>query len=153
MPEEDLPSPLVDLLLKETTPVMVLIESFSDFCLKLNEMPAPLLLSYVNIFRKIRQRNVYVVAGFEPELPEAATSNLLWKDFNVDSDQLLMGGRLSMLNTCDAEITSAAGSEMWPYNAGVMRYRGSFYPLLMPCGTVEETVPDEDLEHIFGNSI
>lgn len=151
--DEKMPSVLMDALLKDTKPVLVLIESFGDFCMELNAMPAATLLSYVNILRKIQQRNVYVVAGFEPQLPKEATSNLLFGEFNSDSDQLLMGGRLSMLNTCEASITSAAGGEMWPYNTGIMRYRGSFYPILMPCGPLEDTVMDEDLEHIFGNSL
>lgn len=146
---KNLPKQLMDALLEETNPVMVLIESFGDFCAMLNKMPTYTLISYVNTFKSIRQRNIYIVAGFEPDLPENVTSNLLFKDFNLDSDQLLLGGCLDKLNTCNAEVQSDSGGQMWPYNTGIMRYRGKFYPISIPCGSIEEIVSDEDLRDIF----
>ena len=131
-------------LLEQTTPVMVIIESMAEFISVLNPI---LTFSLKTLFEKAAQRNIYIVACFEPDIPSEAEKNML---FSVLQDQnvLFFGGQLDKQKLCNIS-SDAAASRGIAYNAAVMQYNKRFYPLVMPCGAIETQEKDEDFESIF----
>lgn len=132
-----------------SVPVLVLIESFADFCNACREEEgggeSELEGLFQVYFHQMYGYNIYFAAGFYPEDDSSLTHSCLLKNYNPDNFLLLFGGRYqkALIPNLPYEITKT--DAMQPqYNRFWMKYRENFYPVVMPCGQLEEDVKDED---------
>ncbi len=133
-------------LYAQTKPIMVLIESFSDFIKALNPV---LSFGYNTLFEKTNWRNIYVVACLDDgtDSEKEIYQNQVYSQF-ADNNVLLFGGQYHKQHLCTSLI-DAGGTKILPYNVAVMQYNKILYPVVMPCGTIETKETDSDLESIF----
>lgn len=131
-------------LYENTTPIFLFIESVADFCLALDIVE---LQNFEALFNKAEQRNVYVIGCFDPDIPRTESSNILFSIFSKNN-ALLFGGQFDKQTICNLPDTLTT-PQMIPYNIALMQYRNAMYPLLMPCGEIEEKEIDEDMQSIF----
>lgn len=131
-------------LVQNFTPIMLVIESMEDFCTALNEM---LSMGFLTLFKKAAMRGIYVVSCFEANISEVVNNNMLCSFF-AEKELILFGGQLTKQNVC--RMANKPGAEgVWAYNVALMQYRKHLYPMIMPCGKIENTSVDEDMEEIF----
>ena len=134
-------------LIANSEPVMLLIESYSDFCSGVSAIGG---LIYDKLFTIAQRRNIYVIAVFGQSEEFPAEKLLLLSKFNTDNPFLLLGGNFDKQKICsDEALSQSAFSATLPYNLGIMKYKGGFYPLLMPCGEISSQSIDEDDKDIF----
>lgn len=131
-------------LCEQTKPIMVIIENLSDFVRALNPI---LSFGYSTLFGKTNWRNIYVVACLEPGAPVEVAKNEV---FSLLSEQnvLLFGGQYDKQQLCPIPVDPSATKQL-PFNAAIMQYQKKLYPIVMPCGTIEGSVGDKDMESIF----
>lgn len=134
-----------DFLVENTTPLFLLIESFSEFCNVLDSISA---LIYGKCFELAQRSNIYVVACFEPDDFQNVKNKTLYSNFSYGANILLFGGQFDRQELC-ALSESASEKAMLPYNACLMNYQGRFYPLVMPCGELIKEEVDADEMSIF----
>lgn len=133
-------------LRNHTTPILLFIESFSDFC---SAMDFISIQVFDKIFSTAKQRNMYMIGCFEPgDAPEASRGSL-YNIFSLNGDMLLFGGRFDQQTICEVPLASGASEKVLQYNMGIMRYCGDMYSLIMPCGEMTPEEVDEDDKSIF----
>lgn len=142
--EEGKEEQMFSVLHRITTPNLLLIESVSEFCSALNPVSS---LSYETLFKKLRRSNTFVVGCFEPNIPEEVSNNLVFSLFQKH-DLLLFGGNFDKQALYPWTPGTSAGSNL-AFNAALMQYRRQMHALTMPCGKLEQSQVDADLESIF----
>ena len=101
------------------------------------------------MFSLAQKRNIYVISFFEPT-EDNDVSNLLYTTFNPDENIIMLGGNFDKQNICDlSRLDQSQLSAELPYNLGIMKYKGNFHPLLVPCGEIRKIIVDEDDQDIF----
>ena len=60
----------------------------------------------------------------------------------------MLGGQFDKQNICDLPETSGLDNVL-QYNLGLMSYKNSFHPILVPCGELILDETDEDDLSIF----
>ncbi len=131
-------------LQESTKPILVLIESVADFCAGLNDLS---MSSYCQLFSRMHKYNVYVLGCFEPDISTELSKKAIFSIFS-ENDMIFFGGQIN--RQFIYSISNAPGAEkVLPYNVALMKYRQKAYPLIMPCGKIEQIKVDEDLENIF----
>lgn len=125
-------------------PIVVFIESYADFCAGLSDLAT---FSYHNIFKYLSKYGIYVITCFEPDVPETASKSVLFSQFS-DNDVLFFGGRYDKQALFQFS-SNAQNSRTLPCNQAIMKYRKQIHQFLMPCGEMEKSEIDEDLESIF----
>lgn len=125
-------------------PIVVFIESYADFCVGLSDLAT---FSFQNIFKTLSKYGIYVITCFEPDVPETASKSVLFSQFS-DNDVLFFGGRYDKQALFQFS-SNAHNSGTLPCNHAIMKYRKQIHQFLMPCGELENTEIDEDLESIF----
>ena len=141
---EDIYKTTYSYLRSNTIPVMLLFESFADFCCAIDNT---LAVVFNKSFLFAQKRNIYVAAAFEPEDYTQLKSRFVYDNFNQDGNVILLGGKFDKQVLC--AISGEYEGKDLPYNVGVMSYRHKCYPILMPCGEVISCEEDEDEESIF----
>jgi len=128
-------------LRSKTTAVLIWIENFADFAATL-DMTAQMV--FEKIFETIRYRNIYVVGCFEPNRSSAPMPSL-YNTYPTVGSAMLFGGNYDGQKFVD--LSSYKAGKDARFNSCIMRYKGTLYPLLMPCGEIaaEETDPDDEL--------
>lgn len=127
-----------------TTPVMLIFESFADFCRAVDNISALIFSKSLTLTQK---RNIYAVACFEEDDDKLLENRLLYDGFNPDRNILLLGGKFDKQTLCT--LSDMDGGKTLPYNVGIMHYRYQYHPILMPCGELINIDRDEDEESIF----
>lgn len=128
-----------------TTPIMLLFESFAEFCSAISSTST---LIYSQSFMFTQKRNIYVVACFEPEDYHKVKNRMVYDGFNPDRNVLMLGGQFDKQELCVLSGTVGL-NQLLPYHTGLMHYKHQFYPILMPCGEVVSEEADEDEQSIF----
>lgn len=128
-----------------STPVLVVIESFEDFC-KVKEVAddGELQGQFMFFFSGMRGYNIYFAAGFYPNDEEIAKHKLM-PYYNQDEFVLLSGGRYDkiLIKNIPYQITKIDRVDP-AYNQFLMKYQDTFHPLIMPCGKLQEETLDMD---------
>lgn len=130
-------------------PIFVIIESFADFCNECREEggsgESELEGLFQVYFHQMYGYHIYFAAGFYPEDDSTLSRSCLLKAYNPEGLLLLFGGRYqkALIPGLPYEITKADVIEQ-QYNRFWMKYREAFYPVVMPCGRLEEEAKDED---------
>jgi len=142
---EDFYKKTFDFLRKSTTPIMLFIENFADFCKSADNISA---LIFDKCFSIAQQCNIYVIGCFEPEDHNLITSRSLYYGFNPEAITLLLGGQFDKQDICVLPTTDGL-DKVLQYNIGLMSYRNQFYPISIPCGELLIDEVDEDDQSIF----
>ena len=127
--------------------LMVFFESFRDFCITADET-TPHILPV--IFKNSPGYNLYFFGCFRPGDMSNLGSDRMFLSFNEEQFCMLFGGRFT-----DCGITSLPGEfrsikkPAQRYNNGIVRYRGSYHRLSMPCGEIAVEFENEDDKPIF----
>lgn len=134
-------------LVSNSKPIMLLIENYSNFCNRVSSIGE---LVYDKLFSIAQRRNIYVIAFFGPSEEVNPEKRLLLSRFNENDHFIMLGGNFDKQTICTSEVLNQSSlSAQLPYNLGVMRYKGGFYPLLVPCGEMTSQSIDEDDCDIF----
>lgn len=134
------------LLQTHTRPILLWIESMEEFSSGADGMTS---LMFSRLFQAGPQRNVYTAACFAPNHTSDEDAGVLYQNFSLSGDALLFGGQYARQNLCDIPDSAQGATQMLPLNRCLMRYRGGVYPLVMPCGELNEEPVDEDAQSIF----
>ncbi len=132
-------------LMEETSPLVVLFESFADFCDKADFLSR---MVFGEFFTSAPRNNLYFICCFEPDDCSEMKGNPLLIGFNENGPCMLFGGKYNHQTICIIP-DSVDGEAEHPFNLCLMRYQGGLYPVLMPCGEIEEETIDEDEKNIF----
>lgn len=136
-----------DYLRQNTTPIMLLIESYADFCEAVDSISAML---YDKCFSVAQRRNIYVIGGFEPDDYSHVESKMLYSSFNPDMNVVLLGGQFSKQRACALpDIATVTADKLLPCNTGLICYQNRFHPLVIPRGELPAEEMDEDEKSIF----
>ena len=129
---------------EHTTPLLVIFESYGDFCRlekdddMVTEMSA--LLSHTKGY------NIYFTACFYPNETGALGNNALMKCFNEDELCMFFGGQYdkqSVLTNFPMDLRKF--TKINPnYDRYLLKYRGEFYTMHMPCGEIQQDNGDPD---------
>lgn len=132
-------------LMEETSPIVVVFESFADFCDKADFLSR---MVFGEFFTSAPRNNLYFICCFEPDDCSEIKGNPLLIGFNANGPCMLFGGKYNHQTICNIP-DSVDGEAEHPFNLCLMRYQGGLYPVLMPCGEIEEETIDEDEKNIF----
>ena len=130
---------------EKTEPILVVIESFSDF---ISECDDETKIIYKRLFEIAGKLNIYILALVYPgdasmgdSLTDPFKKNELWFMFGGNlKNQKFISMRGDMLNIPDVDRK---------FNEFIMYYRKKLYLLCMPCGHIEEENVEPDDENIF----
>lgn len=132
---------------KNTRPIMVLVESFRDFCLHASEAAQNVIPT---ILQRSRGYNIYFTGIFRPGDMKEVSNHGIFLAFNDDEFMILAGGCFSQFGLLTLPPGFTKNSEPDPqYNNCLVRYRRGYYQLTMPCGEIKPKTEDEDDASIF----
>lgn len=131
----------------KTRPVMILFESFREFCTEISQETRNVL---EKIFTDGRGYNYYFMGCYYPDDAAALRSDSLHIAFNKEGFTLLHGGQFHRqgLVNLPAEYRSITKISQ-KTGSSIMQYHGEIYPIWMPCGIMEEKCEDPDDEEII----
>ncbi len=130
-------------------PLLVMIESFADFCMTCRDEDgsgeSELEGMYRVYFNQMFGYNIYFAAGFYPEDNSKASRSSLFELYNPYDFLILFGGRFNkaQIPNLPYEVTKIDAVQT-EYNRFWLKYREVFYPMIMPCGQLQEEIEDED---------
>lgn len=127
-----------------STPLLVIIESFQDFVNASGENEE-LWGQYTVFFNQMWGYNMYFAAGFYPEDDNIIGGHQIGKNFNKDELLLLFGGRYDKVAMPALPFDVSKFNMVDPVrNRFLMKYQEVYYPMVMPCGKLEDEVGDPD---------
>lgn len=132
-------------LYRETVPLLLVIESYAEFCQTLDSIS---IMVYDKLFQNLNGLNIYILAFFYPDDPEEIKEQYIYSGFN-EENILLFGGRLDKQSLVKFSQESQEKGKSYPFNTCLMKYRSSYHVLTMPCGEIQQEVPDPDSQDIF----
>ena len=126
-------------------PLLVLIESFADFCaVEETKGDGELQGQFMAFFSAMQGYNFYFAAGFYPN-DASLVKHPLMQQYNQEEFLLLSGGRYDKGTIPNIPYEIKKADKMDPvYNRVLMKYQETFYPLIMPCGKPQEDGLDPD---------
>ncbi len=130
---------------ESTKPVLVVFERFEDIAKLSDELTGPL----AQLLPKLHEFNMYAVGCFYPSDHYGLANKHLTLSFNRDELAMLFGGRYAEQKCIDLPGEYSRVAEEGPYNRCLMKYRGKYYPMLMPCEEPQKSLLDDDECSIF----
>lgn len=129
---------------EHTRPMMVLFESFGDLCRvdKSDELTGELTA----FFTSLKGYNIYFCGCFYPDEEGHLSGNQLMGSFNREELLLLFGGRYDRQCITNLPMDLRGVEQINPkYDRFMLKYQGSYHPMIMPCGALDtgESDPDE----------
>ena len=143
--EIDFDKKTFNFLRENTTPVLLLIESYADFCAAVDKISALIIRE---CFRMAQRKNIYVICCFEPEDNQNIENRALYYGFNQEGNAILFGGQFDKQDVCLLPEIAGLNNSL-PYNAGIMSYQSKLHPIIMPCGEMNVEEIDEDDQSVF----
>lgn len=137
---------IFDYMIKNTTPIMLIIENFEEFCAEVDEASEKV---FDQLLKMARQYNIYPIGAFYPTTNAGIRFKLLYKALNVDENLLMFGGRTSDQPFGKTDLFLTQNNKKLPYNYCIMQYKNNFYELSIPCGELTGEEIDEDDRNIF----
>lgn len=132
---------------QNTKPLLIIFEDFFEFSCNLEEECFSI---YKEIFNNGKGYNIYFCGGFYPQSNTKGANDLLTSAYVDSALLLLFGGQLQKQTF--AMLPSEYRRSGWPeqkYNEFIMRYNGSFFPMVMPCSPLPEEILDPDEQPII----
>ena len=130
---------------KNTQPVFIFIESFSELCKNADSEALEVL---AGMFSLARLYNIYIIGLFYGDTA-GVSSNSLYKQYNPDQIVLLFGNHLDKQPVCSLPrelIHNAPDSDAGQF---IMKYQEQFHILYMPLTVTDDVDVDEDDRSIF----
>lgn len=126
-----------------TRPLFVLFESFPDLC-KL-EMEEETVVELTTFISRTKGYNLYFAGCFYAEDEGNTSSNPIMKCYNRDELLMLFGGRYDRQNLTNLPMDFRRIEQVNPkYDRYLLKYRGNYYTIRMPCGSLEAEAGDPD---------
>lgn len=127
-----------------STPLLVILERFQDFVTASGENEE-LWGRFTVFFNQMWGYNIYFAAGFYPEDDSSIGSHQLGKSFNKNELLLLFGGRYDKVPMPSLPFEVSKLNMIDPvYSRFLMKYQEVYYPMVMPCGKLEDDAGDPD---------
>lgn len=117
-----------------TVPLLIIFERYLDFCKAASDS---CLKNFPVIYQMGKGYNFYFMGGFYPEDGNAVSTEMLAQSFVKRDDFLLLFGGQFSKQPLDPALPSEYRRSVKPipeYNKLLMKYRGSYHKLVMPCG-------------------
>ena len=132
---------------QKTYPILIIFESIADACKNIDEGS---LLTFDQIFKLSLQYNIHCIGCYYPNESKNYMGKKFFTLFESGDLIMLFGGEFQeqTLTSLPRELQGRVKLEA--YNRCIMKYRNSFYPLIMPCGELKKTIYDLGEENIFG---
>ena len=128
-------------------PIAIIIESVADFACSLDQLST---LIFSSIMHSLFVYNIFLFGVFEPNDAGQANGSIFYSQFALSGTTLLFGGKYSEQQFCQLPASVTGVSQEMPYNVCLVKYKGAFYPLIMPCGHIDtQSTTDEDYNNIF----
>ena len=132
---------------QHTRPLLILFERFLDFCKNADDACLGLLPT---VFQQGAGYHYYFAACFYPDDGVKLSAESLMTAYNPEKMLLLFGGQfhrqgLDTLPGAYGQIRQVSES----YNTCLMKYKGEYHQLRMPCGPLQRTEHDADDDGIF----
>lgn len=129
---------------ERTKPLFVLFESFGDFCRAPKDENVTAEL--VALISRTKGYNIYFAGCFYPNEESNLISNPLMKCFNSDEFFMFFGGQYDKQNvTGSLPMELRRIEQVNPkYDRYMMKYRGEYYTMLMPCGELSDGAAEPD---------
>ena len=132
-------------------PILVLLESFSDFCRAEKEIhdaaEGPDVMEEVKLtvfFTNMKGYNIYFAAGFYPT-DSISPQHPMRQCYNKEEFLMLFGGKYDKIAIDNIPFEIAKHDQISAvYNKFLLKYQDRFYPLVMPCGKLQEEITDPD---------
>ncbi|WP_165249444.1 type VII secretion protein EssC [Adlercreutzia sp. ZJ141] len=134
-----------DYLREMTTPWLVVFERLEDVANLTDELTQ--LLS--SLLSKFHEFNMYAIGCFYPDDKYGLANKSLTSAFNNEELAMLFGGRYSGQKCVNLPGEYARVSDEGPFNKCLMKYRGKFYPIQMPCEESQPLFERDDDRSIF----
>lgn len=127
----------------KTKPLLVIFESFGDVCrAKKDEALEMELNTYLS---RTNGYNIYFAGCFYPDEEGILASNQIMKNYNKDECYMLFGGQYSRQSIFDVPMELKRVDKINPkYDKYMLKYRGEWYPMHMPCGEINALLGDPD---------
>lgn len=139
-----------DYMRKCTIPILIIFENFSDFCTNADRKCQSLMIQLMDNSNGINF-NFHFLGCFEADDDKKISTNAVYKTFNPSKLVLLFGGQFNKQGLVPLSMEyRGVSAPIEKYNKGILYYRGKEYPIFMPCGKLEKTEIDPDLEAIIG---
>lgn len=127
-----------------TRPLFVLFESFTDLCkLKLEEEAVVELTTFLS---RTKGYNLYFAGCFYAEDEGNISVNPIMKCYNRDELLMLFGGRYDKQTLTNLPMDFRRIEQINPkYDRYLLKYRGNYFTVKMPCGSLDagDVDPDE----------
>ncbi len=146
MKREDIYTETFSYMAEHTTPMLIIIENYSDFCSALDSSASNV---FAALFQLARRVNAYVISGHYPEDQSPSAGAEVDDVFNPDKLFMLFGGQFHRQPFDTLPREYAQLEKPSAYNKCLMRYRDQYYPVLMPCGDISTATACKDDESIF----
>ncbi len=126
-----------------TRPLFVLFESFADLCrLTLDEDARVELTTYLS---RTKGYNLYFSACFYAEDEGNLSTNPIMKCYNKEELLMLFGGRYDRQPLTSLPMDYRRIEQVNPkYDRYILKYRGNYYTVKMPCGPLTTGSEDPD---------
>lgn len=144
--QENVMSRAAPYLRRHAEPILILFESFADFC---KTADGDCLQIYPTLFTGGRGYHYYFISCFYPGDRAAVNTELLFQKYNPDQLLLLMGGQFDQQPLTNLPKEYAEIQNMSAYNRFLLQYQGKIHPMIMPCGTVQDVQRDPDELPLF----
>lgn len=128
------------------SPQLIIIENVKDLC---DIADVNLTTAIEGLCVTMPLYNTYVVACYEPGNATRVSGHLIHQLFNKEEMAVLFGGCYDRQGIVELEHKWKNINQPIDYNQGLMKYRGSIYPLMMPCGELIKEMEEEDDRSIF----
>ena len=126
-----------------TRPLFVLFESFTDLCkLKLEEEVVGELTTFLS---RTKGYNLYFAGCFYAEDEGNISVNPIMKCYNRDELLMLFGGRYDKQILTNLPMDFRRIEQINPkYDRYLLKYRGNYFTVKMPCGSLDASDVDSD---------
>ena len=126
-----------------TKPLIILLESFGDFCRL--EKDETMVAEISALISKTRGYNIYFIGCFYPNEEGNINNNPLLKCFNKEELYLLFGGQYDKWILPGLPMDYKRIDKINPlYDRYLLKYKGEYYTLQMPCGELNGNIEDPD---------
>ena len=134
-------------LKKETAPLFVLFESYTDFCKNMHHAYADL---FTTLYGTQKGNQVFFVACFDPDDTAAPVLDPMISKFNPEQFVILTGGQYHRQGLIQLDLKRRQIKAILDkYNEAVVSYQQGLYDVVLPCGKIESSGIDPDDLPVF----
>lgn len=144
--KQNMAEKLIDFTQKNLSPILIVIEKFSDLCENKDEGADTV---FPGIFKALKFYNIYCFSGFYPEDEKGIYGEPVMDAFNPESLIMMIGGQLDRQRLTNLPYEVERKYNISKYNHCLMKYREQYYPMYIPCDAPEEEQLSEEERSIF----